>query len=558
MNKVCIQCQKQFVVTDEDREFYKKVSPIFNEITYQISEPTLCPPCRMQRRLSYRNERSLYHRKCDFSGKPIISIYSPDKPFKVYENSVWWSDQWDPLSYGRDFDFNRPFFEQFAELQRDAPRLSMIQSQNENSDYTNCVSHLKNCYLLFSADFNQDCAYGCWIERSKDCYDNLMIDECERCYECVFTLKSYNCRNVYFSSQCSDSAFLIDCRNCSNCFMSWGLRNKQYCISNVQYSKQEYEAKMKEFPLDSYLFVSDCKKQFKDFLKSATYPHMWKHGTVENSTGDILSYVQNCQECYEVMRSKDCKFLLGAFDAKDVYDCAYVFGELGYENCESVQMPYQSCFNFGCYSGANLLYCDTCMNNCKDCFGSVSLKNARYVILNKQYTKDEYEKLMPKIIEHIKKTGEWGEFTPAKNSPFAYNESEANDYAPLTKEQAIKNGWQWKDDDENGAAYVGLPETIPDSIKEVGEDIVGKVLTCEKTGKLFKVIAQELRFYREAGIPIPRLCPAARRQELIEWRNPRNLWNRACSDCGKLMQTTFTPQNTARVVCEDCYLKIIH
>lgn len=556
--KNCLQCKNSFEVNNQDREFYKKVSPIFNDVVYEIPEPTLCPTCRCARRLSYRNERSLYHRKCDFSGKPIISIYSPDKPYKVYENAVWWSDQWDSLSYGRDFNFNRPFFEQFRDLQLVVPRMGMIQSQNENSDYTNCVSHLKNCYLLFSADFNQDCAYGTWIERSKDCYDNLMIEECERCYDCFFTLKSFNSRNIYFSSQCSDSAFLIDCRNCSNCFMSYGLRNKQYCISNIQYSKDEYKAKMKEYPLNSNIFVEDCKKQFKEFLKTATFPHLWKHGSVENSTGDILSNVHNCQECYEIIRSKDCKYLLGAFDCKDVYDSNYVFGELGYENCESVQMPYRSSFNFGAYSGSNLLYCDTVMNDTRDCFGSISLKGGRYVILNKTYLKEDYEKLVPRIIEHMKKTKEYGEFFPTKLSPFVYNETEAQDYLPLTKEAVLANGWQWKDENTNENAYVGPQNTIPDLISDATDAIVGKIFICEETGKPYKITLQELRFYRESGIPLPHRCPDARRADLITWRNPRHLWNRACAQCGTAMRTTYAPERPERVVCETCYLKTIH
>ena len=83
---------------------------------YPIPPPTLSPDCRAQRRLAFRNERHLYHRKSDLSGKQIISCFSPDKLTKVFSQDEWWSDAWDPLEYGRDFDFSRPFFEQFAEL----------------------------------------------------------------------------------------------------------------------------------------------------------------------------------------------------------------------------------------------------------------------------------------------------------------------------------------------------------------------------------------------------------------------------------------------------------
>ncbi len=98
-NRKCRQCAAVFPITDKDMEFYEKVSPVFGGKRYSIPAPTLCPDCRQQRRLSFRNERKLYKRKCDATGKDIISIYSPDKPYTVYHQDYWWSDKWDPLDY---------------------------------------------------------------------------------------------------------------------------------------------------------------------------------------------------------------------------------------------------------------------------------------------------------------------------------------------------------------------------------------------------------------------------------------------------------------------------
>ncbi len=114
--KKCRQCSTPFPITDKDMEFYSKVSPSFGGKKYFLPPPTLCPDCRQQRRLSFRNERKLYKRKCDATGKDIVSIYSPDKPYTVYHQDYWWSDAWDPMSYGREFDFSRGAFEQFGEL----------------------------------------------------------------------------------------------------------------------------------------------------------------------------------------------------------------------------------------------------------------------------------------------------------------------------------------------------------------------------------------------------------------------------------------------------------
>lgn len=109
MNIACKSCRQNFEIADDDMKFYEKVSPVFGDKKYLMPAPKLCPDCRQQRRLSFRNERNLYNRACDLCKKPIITIYSPDKKFTIYCRECWWSDKWDSLSYGKDFDFKRRF-----------------------------------------------------------------------------------------------------------------------------------------------------------------------------------------------------------------------------------------------------------------------------------------------------------------------------------------------------------------------------------------------------------------------------------------------------------------
>ena len=117
MIKKCKNCQAEFEVTEEDLKFYEKVSPEFGGKKYQIPAPTLCPECRRQRRLSWRNERNLYHRKCDLTGKQLISIYSSDKNIPVYNHQDWWQEEFNTEGHSLSFDFEKSFFEQFQELQ---------------------------------------------------------------------------------------------------------------------------------------------------------------------------------------------------------------------------------------------------------------------------------------------------------------------------------------------------------------------------------------------------------------------------------------------------------
>jgi hypothetical protein len=257
------------------------------------------------------------------------------------------------------------------------------------------------------------------------------------------------------------------------------------------------------------------------------------------------------------MRGKDCKHVQAAFDLKDAYDCSYASGELGYENCECAPMPFNSAFNTHTYTGQNLYYCDDCMNGTADSFGCVSLKRNQYCILNKQYTKEEYELMKAKIIEHMKKTGEWGEFFPIDISPFAYNETNAAEYFPLTKEEALTRGYKWKDEDEN-QSYQGAVVQVPDTVEEVTEDFIQKILTCEVSGKLYKIIPQEFAFYKKMGIPLPLRSPEQRHKDRMEFQNPRKLWDRKCETCVKEIQSTYAPERSEKVYCEDCYLKLVY
>ena len=97
--KTCKVSGQEFPIYKSDLEFYDKISPTFNGKKFPIPTPTLCPEEREKRRLIRKNERKLYKRTCDATGKQIISIYSPDKPYKVYDQQIRRSDQRDPMRY---------------------------------------------------------------------------------------------------------------------------------------------------------------------------------------------------------------------------------------------------------------------------------------------------------------------------------------------------------------------------------------------------------------------------------------------------------------------------
>ena len=432
----------------------------------------------------------------------------------------------------------------------------VLQSQNENSEYTANVSHLKNCYLLFSADFNKDCYYGVWIENCQNSMDNLIINKCQLAHEAIFSDNIYNCTFTIHCSQCSDSAFLLDCKNCSHCFMCYGLRNKEYYIANKSYSKEKYSEKINSLPLSSHKNYENFKKHYFEMIKSAPYLFMWRNGRIIDSTGDFLTDVKNCLECYEVMEGRDSKYVQGGYQITDIRDCSYVNGELGYENCECFPMPMKSAFNLNSYYGNDIFYSDICMNANSYLFGCVGLKKSKHCILNKQYTPEEYNELASKIIEHMQKTGEYGEFFPSSLSPFHYNETNAQDFFSLTKEEALAKNFTWLEKEKKD--YQPQTYKIPDDINDTPKDILNHVLACKQCGKNYKIISQEYELLKKLQLPISRLCFECRHTNRGKFRKKRKLYNRKCYKCESEIQTNYSPEHTEKVYCERCYLQEVY
>lgn len=154
MMHTCRECRQSFEISAADLKFYDHISPVFQEKKYLVPPPTLCPDCRQQRRIVWRNERKLYKRSCDLCQKNMLSMFSDTVPFPVYCVHCWWSDRWNPLEYAQDFDFSKPFFEQFAALSKKVPHLglSVLQESMENSEYCNHAGYLKDCYLIVNSD----------------------------------------------------------------------------------------------------------------------------------------------------------------------------------------------------------------------------------------------------------------------------------------------------------------------------------------------------------------------------------------------------------------------
>ena len=512
--------------------------------------------------MTFRNERNLYHRKCDLSGRAMISMHPSDTPFPVYHISEWLSDKWDPKEYGRDFDFTHPFADQFQDLCLTIPHFSAFvdPTMDVNSEYTNCSSEAKNCYLITQAEKNEDCYYARGINNCKNCCDCLRVHRCELCYECISARNCYRCIFSQDCDNCSDCFFSSELRGCRNCFGCHGLVQKEYHIFNKPVSKEEWAEKIGSLVL-THNIIEDMKRRSAE--TRLTVPQRATHIIqCENVTGDDLLECRNCSACFDCNKLEDCAYRNElANDAKDCMDFS-MFGlncELCYECDGCGYGMYQVLFSNHTWNNVrDMLYCESCFPSVKNCFGCFGLRHAEYCILNKQYTKEEYEKLVPKIIEHMRKTKEWGEFFPTRISVYAYNESLANEFFPLTNEEVVKRGWRWHDEEQQKESYLGPDIAVPETIEGVSDDIVEKILRCSVTQKPYRITSQELAFYRQLGLPLPRLSPQQRHAERMATRRPRCLWDRHCHKCDRKVQTSIAPESPEIVYCESCYLQTVY
>ena len=477
MQKSCEHCGQSFDVSDRDLHFLDQVSPILAGKKFPIPPPDLCPECRFRERLIWRPELHVFQRLSDFSGDQIMSMFPPEAPCKVYSLKEWWSDAWDPLTYGRPFDFNRTFFEQLAELVRMVPLMATKVDASENCDYVNSASWNKNCYLIAAANHNEDCYYGNYVNHCSDCVDCMFVDHCELCYECIDCAHCYNLRYAQNCSNCTDSAFLYSCRGCRSCFGSVNLADKEFMFMNEQLTKEDYQRRLVACELHRRSRVEETRKFFD--AHRLKFPHKYMIGEMnEDVTGNAILRSRRAHECFDVSDLEDCAYCSWFHQSKNCMDC-YAWGfpaEESYQCMEIGGGTYHSLFSTMVYNGTNVFYSYAC-DSARDVFGCVSMRRNSYCILNKQYTKEGYETLMSKIIEHMQKTDEWGKFFPMSVCPLFYNQTIAQDYFPLTKEEAQKLGAKWNDDPP--VVSPSVKEAVPDSIDDVDESIVGKVLTCE-------------------------------------------------------------------------------
>lgn len=514
-------------------------------------------------------------------------MYSLKDPAPVYCTECWNNGSLDIHSFGVDPDFSLPFLAQLRELFRTTPRFYAYRFGNLiNSDYTNYSKDQKNCYLTYSSIVCEDVLYSEITDDSKRSLDNFYCKKIDNCSYNVDCLSNYNSHYTVKSDNCIDSYFLYDCANCSNCFMSSNLRNQQYVFKNQKLSKEEYFKTLSEYGLGTHTGTEKAKMEFYDLMINNSI-HKYSHtSAAENAVGDNIFNSKNIKKCFNTSNSENIFYSNRVLDSKDCMGNTGVgYAELAYESMAATQNTFKDLFCYITIQGSRECQYSMILKNCSNCFGCVGLTNSEYCILNKQYTKEEYFEKVEQIKQHMNgmpyvdsrgRVFTYGEFFPYEMSPFGYNESNAHEYFPISKDEAEKFGFNWLEKDKKNYLITKQSNELPDDIAEVEDSILGEIIGCPSDGNqitqctgAYRIIPAELDFYRQKNLALPRLCPNCRHYERLKYRNKMRFHKRRCActqsahghsegSCVESFLTTFPQDSLELVYCESCYNKEIY
>ncbi|HEY4513340.1 MAG TPA: hypothetical protein VJH06_02400 [Candidatus Paceibacterota bacterium] len=544
-NKICADCKEEFTIDSGDLILYEKVG---------LEIPEQCFFCRTKQYLAFWTFGKFRRGKSDFSGEDLITVLPENSRYPIYKSHEWWGDSWDPMSYGMDYDSNRSFFDQLKELQEKVPRPHQIGKNNQNCDWCDGTWESKNCYLTRCMFRGENISYGYRVKNSKDSHDVYFVFNVQNSYDCLECHDSFNLNFSENCKDCIDSYFLFDCRSCQDCFMCWNLRNKQYCIQNKQYTKEEYFVELKKFKLDSHKEILKLKADFVNIVKREA---VHRENFNLRTTNSVGNYLINCDKCVNVFSwedSQNCRNQVRGFGTKDCIDQVSVLNsELSGNNAgNGITGGYS--LKHSAWSDARYSeYLDSCLD-VEYCFGCIGLRKKKYCVLNKQYEKEEYEALKDKVIQDMQNRGEYGKFLPYSMAYCDYNLSNGMMYFPdVSKEEIQKIGGYWSEKDFSSNDGVSSLE-LPDSINNTPESITAQALICPESKYRFNISSAEYKFHKNKGFALPRI-----HFDLRMLKNARKIavlksYFYNCVYCKKDIHAYYPPEwGYQKIACEECY-----
>lgn len=503
MNLRCAASGKLFELPDRDialLETIARSAPQLGESSLPL--PQLHPVELCRRITAYGNLTYLFRTSSALSQQPVITRYNPVLGIKVCSEEEF-IDKVDNRDAGRAVDFQRSFLSQWGELFYDCLHHPRNATQCEDSEFVNGALQLKSCYLCFSSFDSRDCCY-CWaIAKCSDCIDLFASTGCELCFDSVDLHGCYASQSSVQCHNCQNLFGCFSCDNCSDCIGCAGLERKKYCVFNQQLSAREYlefrDAHRTQRRRVRAQLLEQCHAAW---AASGVEPRLTT--ACERVSGAYLTRCEDVTESYNCSSTRQSSWL---FDGKESDSCAVGM----FHNCSHCfdGIAFRSmgvAYSYTVFGGSNIFYSMSMHNECADCFGCVGLQRQRYCILNRQYTKSEYEQILPRVVSLMKSHGEWGEWFPLALSPHFYHESAVDQYLePIPLQVASYRGYRIGEEPHATAAENTVDAAdLPDEFNDSDVDSLSRVsVRCVRSGRVFNLQRGELRLSLRLGIPLP-------------------------------------------------------
>ncbi len=542
-------CEGEFEITDKDIEFLKML---------RVPPPSYCPTCRRMRRMTHMGINRLFKRECQVPNhsEMMISIFSKECPFPVYDYQYFIGDQFDPFLYGRTYVEGSPM-KTLHVLRKEFPMPSFLNRDPSciNSDYSNGGRNTKNAYYASGCYGSEDIWYSNMAGQSRNIMDSRLIHSSEFVYWSLHGDHLYKCMYTYFSNNCTDSTFLFDCKNCSDCFGGVNLRNARYIVFNKQLSKEEYEAFVASIMPLSRSTIEEFQDRFWNLIKSLPMNASHNIGS-SNVSGTNISFSNDIYDGVEVTGSEHLRHADGALSHKDSMDILFSGGNshhlYGTINIGSQSSGVKFSISSKFCTDSEFIFNSKNLNNCFMCFG---LQNKSYCILNTQYEPDEYYKIVDQIKTAMLQKGEYSDGLGFEFSAQAYNFSLSAIPYPLSEKEVLSLGGYIAYEQETNATGIGIinARDIPETIDQVNDDILTKAIACTITNRPFRIIASELAFYRRMSLPLPTIHPSIRIENQYRIAQNGKKYSSLCAKCGKDIESMFDSKESYLLYCEKCY-----
>ncbi len=415
---------------------------------------------------------------------------------------IWWVVDIEEFSRLRDnlpcYEYTGNFFGDLASLQKITPLPCVRQyGTYSNSIYSDTNANVENCFLVRCSTWCKNIGYSFVVKKTSDVWNSVKIQNGEGNIYASYSVDNWS--NIFYSRCIENSSniwFSSNLTNCYECILSDNLENKSYVIKNIAYSQEDYLSKKKE--------ILDLKSHFPYFCSRVTWTK-YKNINSEN--------IENIIGGTHILNGRNGIIVWSPIGTRNIYDALGTWTLWDYYACadSGVNSEYIYC-SVAIVQSSRIFYSQF-LENCSFCIGCIWLKNKSYCILNKQYSKEEWEVKVCEIFASMEADGTLGSFFPASMCPFYFNDTLAyliDD--TFTKEEVEAEWYLWRDE----PIKVDIPEWLEivnsselDRFQGFREEkwhidpsILKKGIVDERWN-YYRIVKMEYDFLMKHGLPLP-------------------------------------------------------